>query len=594
MSRPVFPIVQPINQAAKPRAHPADIVKDISHKDIEETNIVFINMPLRESAVPTITPEGPLLMATNLIKNYGVNASIIDLNAYRIKDALAEKRGLPNGRHLNYQETWAKLKSHFRKHGEPLLVGLSGMITTLKWQEDVSRMIRELFPNVFLVSGNGLATELKTDLFNFLPHIDAIAHSEGDDAIVKMAYDVKLIRERGMNSAINSGKLAPYYLGAIGGKHRFMYEGARPRNLDVFPWGDLELIREDADGFQPLEEYLGNPKWGGKEAKDSSSTPYVMKRSTNSVSSRGCPFDCEYCYRGAQGEKNWGTRSAEHMARELIFLKEKYGIDFHCYPDDNFAVRIDRIQDMVDVFKAHGLKIPWGTHTRLDEIAGVKLIKKHPDDPGTPIFEDPLRVKLMADSECKYIGFGPESASPKVLQAIGKGGHTLLNGMVNVCVDGETEEFPRSMRDGIENALRFGIHSNCTWIMGCPTETLVDLKKTVKFMRWQKEFYPKYGVPPEAVNQRMFIMTWYPGTKMIRHVKVRKELKRVFGLDFNEQFEPICNEKFHKYLLELDDAFKVLHGESGEPLNFGEMATSQFLQASDYVEIGQTDKILDM
>lgn len=51
---------------------------------------------------------------------------------------------------------------------------------------------------------------------------------------------------------------------------------------------------------------------------------------------------------------------------------------------------------------------------------------------------------------------------------------------------------------------------------------------------------------------------------------------------------------FLKYMLELDDATKVLHGENDEPLNFGEMPTEQFLQAREYIDSGNTLKILDM
>ena len=101
-------------------------------------------------------------------------------------------------------------------------------------------------------------------------------------------------------------------------------------------------------------------------------------------------------------------------------------------------------------------------------------------------FEDPLRIKLMAEAGCVYIGFGPESASRKVLDALGKGGHTLQNGFVKVAVDGGRHEFPRSMIDGIRNCQEAGIHANCTWIMGSPTETLDDFERN-------SEFYPLAG-----------------------------------------------------------------------------------------------------
>ncbi len=155
-------------------------------KSIQGMKVVFINMPLREAAAPNTTPQGPLLLATNLRDNYSVNATIIDLNGYRIKDELAEKRGLPNGRHLTEQETFELIKRHLEVHGEPDLIGLSGMITTLRWQEKVAKMAKQIVPDTFLVSGGGLATELKAGLFNYIPGLDGVARSEGDDIIAKI------------------------------------------------------------------------------------------------------------------------------------------------------------------------------------------------------------------------------------------------------------------------------------------------------------------------------------------------------------------------------------------------------------------------
>src|SRR3989338_11102933 len=107
----VIPLTQPKTESCetKPHVHPADIIRELEIKAIEKARVLFINMPLRESARPTNTPEGPLLMATRLRDNFGVDASIIDLNAYRIKDKLWEERtakgeNLPWGRHKTLQE----------------------------------------------------------------------------------------------------------------------------------------------------------------------------------------------------------------------------------------------------------------------------------------------------------------------------------------------------------------------------------------------------------------------------------------------------------------------------------------------------------
>ena len=573
-----------------PHVHPADVIKDISPRDLAGAKVVFINMPLRETAVPNTTPEGPLLLATTLRQAYDVCASVLDLNAYRIQDEQARARDLPNGRHLTEAEVRALIEKHFRVHGEPDVVALSGMITTLRWQTRVVAMVREIAPSAFLVSGGGLATELKTGLFNYIPDLDAVAHSEGDDVVVKIVYDGLQIRRAGFESAIASGKLEPYFLGELHGRPRLMYAGDRPRDLDRLPPADLELLREDVNGFGVLDSYLGNAVWGAG-ANNSSAAPFTMARSTTSVSSRGCPYGCKYCYRGAQGERRWGIRSAEHLAAELAHHKETYDIDFKGFPDDNFAVTVDRIARLVPLLGPMG--IPWGTHTRLDEAAGLK---PKVTSPGEFIYESPLRIKLMAQAGCVYIGFGPESASRKVLEALGKGGHTLQNGFVDAAVDGGWHKFPRSMVDGIRNCQEVGIHANCTWIMGSPTETLDDLKETVTFIRWQEEFYARYGIPSDAVNKMMFTLTWYPGTEIIRYPQVRDQMTRVFGITFDPvTYEPICDENFRQYCLELDDATKILHDtRTGEPLNFSDIPLDRFLEAREYVDRDETFRILDM
>ena len=595
----IIPLAQTITGGCetKPYVHPEQIVKDVSPADLRGARVLFINMPLRESARPVNTPEGPLLMATRLRDHFEVDVSIIDLNGpvdqygNRIKDKLWEERvaqgeNLPWGRHPTFQEAKDHIQRHVTVYGRPHLIGLSGKITTFKWQRELARFIKQTLPEVFLVSGGGLATELRQHLFNlnYIPELDGVSHSEGDDVVIKIVYDALAIHRIGFKNALNTGKLAPYYIGEINGRRRFVYAGDRPRNLDLLPFGDLELLRTDVFGRKVLEGYLTVPIWS-RQANNSSAIPWDDKDvapKTSSVSSRGCPFGCKYCFRGSQGERKWGVRSAEHIMTELQHHIEHYGIKFHGFPDDNFAVTLDRIRLINNI-------VSWGTHTRLDEVAGLNATTR-----GT--------AETMAKAGCKYIGSGPESASPKVLEAIGKGGHTLSNGMEEVMVAGEKHAFPRSMVVGIRNALENGIHSNCTWILACPTETLEDLKTTVRFMLWQQEYYSNMGHPIDSVNTRMFTLTWYPGTTIINYERVRRELTRVFGITFQPagtntsgvEWEPVYDDKFLKYMLELDDATKVLHGENDEPLNFGDMPTDHFLQTRAYIDSGQTLKILDM
>ncbi|HTK60512.1 MAG TPA: radical SAM protein [Candidatus Baltobacteraceae bacterium] len=564
------------SKAAKP--HPSGLVSQMAYDALAGVRVVFINMPLRETAKPNTPPEGPGLLAARL-RQYGADPTIVDLNAYRITDEAAAD--LPNGRHMTLDEATALLMAHFDKHGEPDIIALSGMITTLRWQENIARICRWLVPDAFIVSGGGLATEVRTGLFGWIPELDAVAHSEGDDVMLLCARDVKLMKELGTAKALVSSRLSPYHLGhAPDGRPIFFYEGDRANDLDILPFAAWDLLEQDVLGNPVLEWYIQTPVWG-TAANNSSATPFTMERSLTAVSSRGCPYACAFCFRGAQGERNYGVRSAAKLVEEVRERVDKYKIDFMGHPDDNFAVQKKRIEELVGAYAELGVR--WGTHTRLDEAADE-------------------RAELMARAGCVYIGFGAESASKPVLERMNKGGHILKYGLTPMKVGDGAYEFPTTMVKGIVNCRNYGIHSNCTWIMGYPGERLEDLKTSAAFILWQRELYTEgltpgsdaYRTALASVNSRMFTATAYPGTAMFKDPAAKDLLAKTFGLAFDADGEPVCDEALRRYVLELDDATKVMHNAQGEPLFFGAMNMDDFLEARRHADEGCIEKILDM
>jgi len=558
--------------------HPADVIGTVGFNEFKGLSVCFINMPLRETAMPTVIPEGPLILGA-ILRKYGVDVSLLDLNAYRIKDELSKSKGLSNGRHLTTKEVEDLITAHLNNKGDQDIVAFSGKITTLKWQEIIAQIVRRLQPNCFLVSGNGLATEIKSGLFNWIPELDAIARSEGDEVILAIAKDVKLIKELGWSKAIKSSRLTSYYKGDINGKPRFIYEGNRPRDLDSIPFAAVDLLESDPYGNNVLENYIVTPVWG-LAANNSSAAPFNMKRSLTTLSSRGCPYDCAFCYRGSQGERNYGMRSAENLVDHMQHYIDKYNIDFIGFVDDNFAVDKRRIKTLPGVFDQLSVNLRWGTHTRMDEA----------DE----------RAQYMAEAGCIYIGFGAESASEHTLIKMRKGGFMLKNGLVSKNINGSTYEFPVTMVDAIKNCKSVGIHANCTWIMGYPGEALEHLKTSVAFILWQEDYMtkgltpgtPEYEIAKMSVNQKMFTATAYPGTAMWK--VVTPGLKKHFEIAFDKYGDPICDDNFHRYVLELDDATKVLNNEDGDPVNYGNIRTDTFLRAREYADNGQIEKILEL
>ena len=76
-----------------------------------------------------------------------------------------------------------------------------------------------------------MATEIKSGLFNWIPELDAIGRSEGDDIIYPICEDVKLFKDIGKEKAIKSGKISASDLGSISGRRRFIYEVPMRRTL---------------------------------------------------------------------------------------------------------------------------------------------------------------------------------------------------------------------------------------------------------------------------------------------------------------------------------------------------------------------------
>ena len=75
---------------------------------------------------------------------------------------------------------------------------------------------------------------------------------------------------------------------------------------------------------------------------------------------------------------------------------------------------------------------------------------------------------------------------------------------------------------------------------------------------------------------------------------VAKVLNDNFKISFDVSGEPILDEHYKEYVLELDDATKLLTNSQGEILNFGEIPNEQFIEIRDLVAKREIHKILDL
>jgi anaerobic magnesium-protoporphyrin IX monomethyl ester cyclase len=168
--------------------------------------------------------------------------------------------------------------------------------------------------------------------------------------------------------------------------------------------------------------------------------------SLNMVTTRGCPFHCNWCAKPIYGQV-YHTRTPENVAREMLFLKESANPDHIWFADDIFGLKPGWVTEFDDVVNRTKAKIPFKCLSRVD------LLLK----------ED--NIKHLKNAGCRTIWIGAESGSQKVLDAMEKG---------------TTVE---EIHSATELLHRTGIQVGFFLQFGYPGETRHDIEKTLQMVK---------------------------------------------------------------------------------------------------------------
>jgi len=192
--------------------------------------------------------------------------------------------------------------------------------------------------------------------------------------------------------------------------------------------------------------------------------------SMNMVTTRGCPYHCNWCAKPIWGQR-YNSRSPENVVAEMKWLKENYRPDHIGFADDIFGLKPGWIERFGRLAKEQDAAIPFKCLLRAD------LVK-------------PSVVEGLKSAGCRSVWMGAESGSQKILDGMEKG--TTVSQIV---------EARRLLGDaGIQVAffLQFGY----------PGETRADVEATIKMVR-------------ETMPDDIGISVSYPlpGTKFFERVK---------------------------------------------------------------------------
>lgn len=203
------------------------------------------------------------------------------------------------------------------------------------------------------------------------------------------------------------------------------------------------------------------------------------------ATSVGCPYACNYCTDTVFYQRRFNAYSADHVVKELTELVTRYRIDEVALLDSNFPVDLKRALAIARGIHESGVRFTWTFQASTD------FLSRMSDD----------EVRLLGASGVRFMGFGTESTSERVLKLMNKR-HQHLNEMC---------ETARKAQLG-------NIRVSFNLIFGYPGETESDRIETLETMNEIARQYRNVSFSPN-------IFTPYPG------IPIWPELKQLGVLE---------------------------------------------------------------
>ena len=348
----------------------------------------------------------------------------------------------------------------------------------LKISEAINRV-----PNrpLYILGGHGPAPE--PEYFLRKTSADAIIIGEGDVTIVNLLD--ALDNRKGLSTVngiayLDGGRL-------VLTKHQELI-----KDLDSIPFPAWDLF--------PMDYYslIRQP-----HTKNSDRAFFLL-------SSRGCLFRCNFCYRM---DKGYRARTPESIVEEIQILKKDFAISYIYFIDELLMSSVERTVTLCEAFLKADLNIKWRCDGRLN------LAK-------------PEVLKIMKKAGCVFINYGIESMDDNILKVMNK----------KLTTD--------QIIKGIEATLAEGISPGFNIIFGNIGETPEILQKGVEFLLKYDDHSQLRTIRP---------VTPYPGSDLYYYAIEKGLLKDCADFYQNKHmnsdllsvnFTDLSDDQFHRVLFE--------------------------------------------
>lgn len=166
------------------------------------------------------------------------------------------------------------------------------------------------------------------------------------------------------------------------------------------------------------------------------------KKKATIITSRGCPYNCIYCYKGVFGNR-FRQRSPENVIEEVKLVRDKHKINYFYFVDDLFTLDNNFVIKLCNEIQRNSLNIKWEALSRVDSVNGFLL-------------------KKMKEAGCHKLHYGIESGDSNVLKQINK----------NISI--------KQIKNAIKLTKSIGIKTSAYFMLGLPGDNEDSMGRTIK------------------------------------------------------------------------------------------------------------------
>ena len=341
--------------------------------------------------------------------------------------------------------------------------------TTLHFQfvTHIAKTLRNNYQNIPIVVGGAHSSLFPKDILANCPYIDYIVVGEGEEQITQLADALSL----------NGSK-------------------ANLSHIQSFAWRrDDEVIFQPRKSFVADLDELPDPAWDLINLSDYHSDHsqwnnpknLSFKLSVPIVSSRGCPFACNFCAAYTTMGKKFRRRSPQHVVDEIQMLHEHYGENCFSFLDDNMNLNKKHILTICSEICKRGLNIEFET------LSGIHIGSL-----------DNEVIEALDQAGCVFVRLGIEHGNDRIRnEVIGK--QLDREQIYAVCT--AFKKFPR-------------IRTASMFIMGFPEDTCETLDDTRKMI-----------LDLQLDLNQVFNLLPFPGTRVFEQASKDGLLLRNYNSD---------------------------------------------------------------